>query len=182
MKDPKVIDSKVVFGPARLCYVSVMQRKKFDGDTGEGKYSTNILIPKGESATVEAINKAIAAARSRGITAKWGGKLPKKLGESPMRDGDEKEDDVFGGHWYLNAKTDKRPLVLDVDGSVVEDPEAFYSGVWALASVSFYPYSTGGNNGVACALNALRKVKDGDRLGGGDSSHDFDDLCNDDDL
>ena len=41
-----------------------------------------------------------------------------------------------------------------------------YSGVWAIASVTFFAYDTNGNRGVACGLNNLMKFKDDEKLGG----------------
>lgn len=183
MKDPKIKnETTVIFGPVRLCYTHLLERYKFDGDAGEGKYSTNILIPKKEKKTIEAINGAIEAAIARGITAKWGGRKPKKLADSPLRDGDEREDEAFQNHYFLNAKSSRRPSVTDRSGDPITDAEEVYSGMWGYVSVSFFPYSTGGNNGVGCSINAVRKFKDDDRLGGGgDSSRDFDGFDDDED-
>jgi hypothetical protein len=181
MKQPKQIDTKAIFGPCRLCYVSLLERKKFDGDTGDGKYQCNILIPKNETETINAIKAAIKAATDKGVAGKWGGKMPRKLAESPLRDGDEKEDPTFHGHWYINAKSNQRPAVIDRNREPITDPEDIYSGVWAMCSVSFFPYGTGGNNGIGAGLNTIMKHKDGDRIGGGDSTHDFDGYDDDDD-
>ena len=48
MIDPKVVnDTKVIFGPCRLSYTHVFEKYSPDGD-GEGKFMTNVLIPKSE--------------------------------------------------------------------------------------------------------------------------------------
>ena len=62
MITPKITDSKVVFGPCRLSYTHVFEKHSFDGNPENGKYSTNILIPKTEKETIKAINEAIEAA------------------------------------------------------------------------------------------------------------------------
>lgn len=177
MKQPKVIESKAVFGECRLCYVSLLERKKFDGDQGEGKFGCNILIPKNETETIKAIEAAIKAATDKGVTSKWGGKLPRKLAESPLRDGDEKEDANFHGHWYINAKSNTRPAVIDKHREPLTDAEDVYSGMWAMCSVSFFPYSSGGNNGIGAGLNSVMKVRDGERIGGSDGANDFDEYA-----
>ena len=46
------------------------------------------------------------------------------------------------------------------------DPEEVYSGVYGRASISFYAYNTNGNKGIACWLNNLQKLRDGEPLGG----------------
>ena len=86
MITPQVKENKVIFGPCRLSYTHVFNRYNPDGDQADGKYTTNVLIPKDEKETIEAINKAIAEAKKQAIVSKWGGKEPKKL-DMPLRDG-----------------------------------------------------------------------------------------------
>ena len=38
--------------------------------------------------------------------------------------------------------------------------------MYGRASISFYAYNTNGNRGIACWLNNLQKIKDGEPLGG----------------
>lgn len=180
MIDPKVTnDTKVVFGPCRLSYTHVFNKFSPDGD-GEGKFMTNILIPKSEKKTIEAIKKAIEAAKKAAIVAKWGGKEPKKL-DLPLRDGDDKEDEVYKDHFYLNAKSNSRPGVVDKKCVPIVDEEEVYSGVWAVISVTFYGYDVSGNRGVACGLNNIMKYKDDEHLGGRVSAEsDFGDMGFDD--
>lgn len=185
MIDPKLInETKVVFGPCRLSYTHVFEKYSPEG-AGEGKYMTNILIPKSEKKTIDTINDAINAAKNAAIVSKWGGKEPKKL-ELPLRDGDDKEDEVYAGHFYLNAKSNTRPGIIDRKKVPIVDEEEIYSGVWAVMSVTFYGYDVNGNKGIACGLNNIMKFKDDDHLGGRASAEsdfcgmDFDDEEDDD--
>ena len=184
MIDPKVVnDTKVIFGPCRLSYTHVFEKYSPDGD-GEGKFMTNVLIPKSEKKTIEAIKKAIEAAKKAAIVAKWGGKEPKKL-DLALRDGDEKDDEFYEDHFYLNAKSNTRPGVVDRKKVPIVDEEEVYSGVWAIVSVTFYGYDVSGNKGVACGLNNVMKYKDGEMLGGrasADSDFGGLDMEDDDDL
>ncbi|BFL15915.1 hypothetical protein K190097F3_14160 [Enterocloster clostridioformis] len=41
-----------------------------------------------------------------------------------------------------------------------------YSGVYGRASISFYAFNSSGNRGIACSLNNLQKIADGEPLGG----------------
>ena len=173
----------VVFGPCRLSYTHLFSKYSPDGDPDNGKYMTNVLIPKEEKETVKALNAAIEAAKKAGIVSKWDGKEPKKL-DMPLRDGDEKDDDVYADHFYVNAKSNTRPGIVDKDLTPIVDEEEIYSGVWAYVSVTFYGYDVSGNRGIACGLNNIKKFKDDDKLGGRVSAEsdfaDFDDEDDDD--
>lgn len=180
MITPRIVnDVKVVFGPCRLSYPSLFEKKKFDGDAGDGKYMATVLIPKNEKETINALNKAIEAAKTAGITAKWKGKLPAKLA-LPMVDGDDTDDEYQQGHFTIKAKTSTRPAVTDKKGAPIVDEEEIYGGVWAFVSVTFYAYNAAGNTGVAAALNGVKKFKD-DEPFGQSSAHDFDGIDDEDD-
>lgn len=184
MITPIVKDTKVVFGPCRLSYTHVFSKYAPDGDAANGKYMTNVLVPKEEKETIKAIQQAIDAAKKAAITSKWNGKEPKKL-DMPLRDGDDKEDDeVYSDHFYVNAKSSTRPGVCDKNKTPIVDEDEVYSGVWAIVSVTFYGYDVSGNRGVACGLNNIMKFKDDERLGGRASAEsDFADIdMEDDDL
>lgn len=183
MITPIVKDTKVVFGPCRLSYTHVFSKYAPDGDAASGKYMTNVLIPKEEKETIKAIQQAIEAAKKAAVTSKWGGKEPKKL-DMPLRDGDtdKEDDDVYSGHFYVNAKSNTRPGVCDKNKSPIMDEDEIYSGVWAIVSVTFFGYDVSGNRGVACGLNNIMKFKDGERLGGRASAEtDFADIDMEDD-
>lgn len=180
MKDPKVQDNKVVFGPCRLSYTHLLEKYVPEGG-GEGKYMTNVLIPKSEKKTIAAIESAIESAKKSGIVSKWGGKEPKKL-DMPLHDGDEKDDEIYEGHLYVNAKCNTKPGVVDKNKVAIMDEEEVYSGMWAYISVTFYAYDVNGNKGIACGLNNVMKFKDDERLGGRVSAEaDFEGIGDDDD-
>lgn len=167
MITPIVKETKVVFGPCRLSYTHVFSKYAPDGDAANGKYMTNVLIPKEEKDTIKALQQAIEAAKKAATGSKWGGKEPKKL-DMPLRDGDtdKEDDDVYAGHFFVNAKSTTRPGVCDKNKSPIMDEDEIYSGVWAIVSVTFFGYDVSGNRGVACGLNNIMKFKDGERLGG----------------
>jgi len=181
MITPKVNDTKVVFGPCKLSYTHVFNKYSSDGTDEKGKYQTNVLIPKSEKETVKALQAAIEAAKKAAIVSKWGGKEPKKL-EMPLHDGDDKDDEIYEDMWYVNAKCNTRPGIVDKDMNPITDEEEIYSGVWCYVSVSFFGYDVNGNRGIACGLNHLMKFKDDYKLGGRESvESDFGDLDFDDD-
>jgi ABC-type Na+ efflux pump permease subunit len=67
--------TKVVTGTVRLSYANVWEPKSING--GKEKYSVSLIIPKSDTKTLEAINTAIDAAITEGIS-KFGGKKPNK--------------------------------------------------------------------------------------------------------
>lgn len=177
----KVFDkTKLRIGPYRLSYAHLL--KPYAGPQGEaGKYQANILIPKADTKTVEAINAAVEAAIAEGIVSKWKGQRPKKI-DTPLHDGDDKEDPLYENHYYINAKSTMKPQIVDRKKEIIADEEEVYSGMWAVTTINFYPYEVSGNKGVACALNCVLKYKDDARLGGGSSAEeDFADITLEDD-
>ena len=169
--------TKVVFGPCRLSYTHVFNKYNPDGPEAEGKFMTNVLIPKGEKETIKALEQAINEAKKQGVVNKWGGKEPKKL-DMPLHDGDvDKDDEIYEGCFYINAKSNTRPGIVDKNKVPIVDEEEIYSGVWAIMSVTFYGYDVSGNKGIAVGLNNIMKFKDDERLGGRASAEsDFEDV------
>ena len=157
--------TKVVTGKVRLSYAHIFQ--PFAGEDGkEKKYSVTLLIPKGDKATLSKMKDAIEAAKQLG-TSKWGGKIPPNL-KMPVRDGDAERPDQeeYKGMYFVNCSSKTKPGVVDKDLNAILDPEEVYSGCYARASVNFYPFAVSGNKGVACGLNNIQKLADGDFLGG----------------
>ena len=181
MITPKILrENTVVIGPCRLSYTHVFSKYSPDGK-GDGKYMTNVLIPKDEKETVKAIQAAIEAGKNAAVLSKWGGKLPKKL-DLPLHDGEEKDDEVYEDCYYVNAKCRTRPQIIDKHKQPIVDEDEIYSGVYAFVSLSFYGYDVNGNRGIACGLNNIMKFKDGERLGGRSSAeNDFADIDMEDD-
>lgn len=182
MMKPKIQGTKVVFGPCRLSYAHLLEKYVPKDNAGQGKYMTSVLIPKDEKETIKAIEAAIEEAKKTGLTSKWGGKLPKKY-DHPLRNGDDKEDNPeYAGHFYITAKTDSRPGIVNMKREPIVDEEEVYSGMWAYVSVNAFPYNTNGN-GVSFSLHNVMKFKDDERFGGGrdTAENDFTDLDTEDD-
>ena len=55
---------------------------------------------------------------------------------------------------------------MDTDRNPILSRSEVYSGVYGRASISFYAFNSNGNKGIACGLNNLQKVRDGEPLGG----------------
>lgn len=173
------IDTKVVTGKVRFSYANVWEPKSING--GEEKYSVSLIIPKSDKKTIKAIEKAIDAAKTAGVS-KFGGKIPSVL-KMPLRDGDtdREEDENYADSYFINANCKTKPGIVDRKGQPIIDSTEFYSGCYGRASITFYAFNSNGNKGIACGLNNLMKMEDGEPLGGRSRAEDdFADFIEDD--
>lgn len=169
--------NNVVTGEGRFSYTYL--NKPAEGMNGSAaKYRTKFLIPKSDTATVDALNEAMEKAVQEGIQDKWSGKRPKKFRNWPLQDGDgarEFDGEEFGeeckGCWVLSAsaREDHKPMGYKQVGKkgVPVEPSDVYAGMYGKLLVSFYPYANSGNNSIACSLNGFLKTRDGEAFGGG---------------
>ena len=153
----------------RWSYANVWDPKSIDG--GKPKYSVSLIIPKDDTATVNKIKAAIQAAYEEGQSKlKGNGKTVPPLSaiKNPLRDGDlEKPDDeAYAGCYFVNANSATAPGIVDADRQPIIERSEVYSGVYGRASISFYAFNVNGNRGIACGLNNLQKIRDGEPLGG----------------
>jgi hypothetical protein len=168
--------TKVITGLVRFSYLHIWEPKKID-ENSDAKYSVSLIISKSDTKTVGLIKKAIEAAKEAG-KAKFGGKVPNNL-KSPLRDGDEErpDDPAYENAYFVTANAKSKPGVVDKNRQPIIDQDELYSGCYGHASVTFFAFNTSGNKGIACGLNHLMKVKDGESLGGKSTAeNDFADL------
>lgn len=171
--------TKVITGKVRFSYAHVFEPSAaMEGQ--EKKYSVSLVIPKSDKKTIGKIKEAIEAALLEGA-AKFGGKIP-KVYKNPLRDGDDErpDDEAYENSMFINANSPRKPGIVDENLDAIIDKDDFYSGCYGRASVNFYAFNVSGNKGIACGLNNLQKLEDGERLSGGSSAED--DFGSDDDL
>lgn len=168
---------KVITGPdTRLSYCNVWEPKSING--ADPRYSVSLIIPKDDAATVQAIKAAIAAAYKEGeaTLARGNGRSVPPLSaiKTPLRDGDvERPDDpAYANSWFINAKSKEAPGIVDEHCKRITDHSRCYSGVYGRASVTFYAFNTNGSKGIACALNNIQVLRDGEPLGSRASAED----------
>ena len=119
----------------------------------------------------EAIERAIQAAYEEGeAKLKGNGKSVPSLSvlKTPLRDGDleRPDDEAYRDSYFVNANSITAPGIVDADLQPILDHSEVYSGVYGRVSMNFYAYNTGSAKGIACGLNNLQKLKDGEPLGG----------------
>lgn len=161
---------KVITGPeTRWSYANVWEAKSING--GSPKFSVSLIIPKSDTRTIAKLKAAIEAAYREGeAKLKGNGKTVPPLSsiKTPLRDGDtERPDDpAYTNAYFINANSATAPGIVDADRQPVLDRSEVYSGVYGRASINFYAFNSNGNRGIACGLNNLQKIRDGEPLGG----------------
>ena len=174
--------TKVITGPeTRWSYANVWEAKSING--GAPKFSVSLIIKK-DDPTIEKIKAAIQAAYEEGqAKLKGNGKSVPPLSaiKNPLRDGDlERPDDpAYACAYFVNANNQTAPGIVDADRQPILEHREVYSGVYGRASISFYAFNSAGNRGIACSLNNLQKIHDGEPLGG--HSRAEDDFATDED-
>lgn len=162
--------TKVITGVnTRWSYANVWEAKSING--GKPKFSVSLIIPKDDTATVNKIKAAIQSAYEEGQSKlKGNGKTVPTLSiiKTPLRDGDleRPDDEAYAGCYFINANSASAPGIVDAARQPVIDRSEVYSGVYGRASINFYAFNSNGNKGIACGLNNLQKIKDGEPLGG----------------
>ena len=177
---------KVITGPkTRWSYCNVWEPKAAN-ENAVPKYSVSLIIPKSDTKTIESIKAAIQEAYTEGESKlKGSGKSVPSLKalKTPLRDGDEErpDDEAYKDCYFINANSTTKPGIVDTNCQPIIDRSEVYSGVYGRASINFYAFNSNGNKGIACGLNNLQKVSDGEPLGGRTSAEDdFADFMNDD--
>lgn len=161
---------KVITGTnTRWSYANVWEPKNING--GAPKYSVSLIIPKSDTKTITKIQAAIEAAYKEGeAKLKGNGRSVPALSvlKTPLRDGDTErpDDEAYADAYFINANSASAPGIVDADRQPIIDRSEVYSGVYGRASINFYAFNSNGNKGIACGLNNLQKIKDGEPLGG----------------
>lgn len=162
--------TKVITGVnTRWSYVNAWEAKSING--GASKFSVSLIIPKSDTRTIEKIQAAIQAAYEEGQgKLKGNGKSVPALSvlKTPLRDGDAErpDDEAYADAYFINANSATAPGIVDADRNPILDRSEVYSGVYGRASINFYAFNSNGNKGIACGLNNLQKIRDGEPLGG----------------
>ena len=162
--------TKVITGvKTRWSYANVWEPKSING--GAPKYSVSLIIPKSDTVTVGKIKDAIKAAYEEGQSKlKGNNKSVPALSsiKTPLRDGDldRPDDATYKGCYFINANSATAPGIVDAARQPILERSEVYSGVYGRASINFYAFNSNGNKGIACGLNNLQKISDGEPLGG----------------
>ena len=178
--------TKVITGVnTRWSYVNAWEPKSING--GAPKYSVSLIIPTSDTKTIEKIQAGIQAGVGEGQGKQNGsGEAVPALSvlKTPLRDGDAErpDDEAYADSYFVNANSGTAPGIVDADRQPIIDRSEVYSGVYGRASINFYAFNSNGNKGIACGLNNLQKIRDGEPLGGKSRAEDDFDTEDDDDF
>ena len=161
------MSTRVVTGKVRFSYFSALTARKNEMN-GKEEFSTQVLVPKSDTETVNQLKAAAKAA----LTAKFGDKIPKTV-RNPLRDGDtEVKSDgsplgpEYAGHYFFNTKSTAKPGAVDAHGHDIIGSADIVSGDFGRVSLNAYAYDQAGNKGVSYGLNNIMLLAKGDSLGG----------------
>lgn len=161
----------ITTGKVRLSFCHIWEPQAPQNGQGDPKYSVTILIPKTDTATLNAIYTEMAAAEQQGVASKWGGVKP-PIVKNPLYDGDgvRPSGEPFGeecrGCMVMTASAKNQPSVVDLQVQPILNRADVYSGCYARVSINFFAYAQNGNKGIGCGLNAIQKIEDGEPLSG----------------
>ena len=159
--------TRVTTGEVRTSYFSALQARKNEMN-GKDEFSTQILIPKADTATLSAMK----AAAKEALQAKFGDKVPKNVRNLLGAAATETKTDgsplgrEYAGHFFCNVKSTSKPGAIDAHGNDLIGSDDIVSGDYIRASLNAYAYSQAGNNGVSFGLNNILLVRKGEPLGG----------------
>jgi hypothetical protein len=168
-------NKKLMIRNARVSYVTVDEPRAIT-EGGKLYYSVSVIIEKDNPAVAEYIE----ACRNIMKEQKWDD-AQIKLADKGIRDGSKErpEDDAYTNRYFLNAKSERKPLLIDKARREVS-PEKIYSGCYCNVSISMYPYDKAKRKGVGVGLRGIQFVEDGNPLGSTVSKDEFDQLETDD--
>lgn len=174
-------NKKVITQIFRVSFPHLTEASAMDPDDDK-KFSVAMLIPKTVSLSKPVLNNkgkkisiSMVEALTNAATDKWGDKAPKliegfKKSEKgwPIKNGDDKADlEGYEGHWVVkaSAKEDKQPGFINLSKESI-DPEEFYAGCYARATLIACAWQNKWGKGVSFSLMNLAKVKEGEKFGG----------------
>jgi len=173
--------TKVVTGECRFSYANLWEAKAMD-EKSKPKYSVSLIIPKSD--TIEKVKAAIQAAYDEGKSKLSNGKSVPSLNsiKTPLRDGDtdRPDDEAYANSYFVNANSITAPGIVDADRQQILTHSEIYSGIYGRASITFYAFNTKTSRGIACGLQNVQKLRDGDPLGGHSSAEE--DFADDEDF
>ena len=175
---------KIKLNNVRLSFAQLFEAKTVNGE-GKPAFSASFLI-KPTDPQVKAINDAIdAVAKDKwGIKAEANLKVMRTGDKTCLHSGDLKANyDGFEGMMFVSARNPLRPLVLDVDRSLLSAESGRpYSGCYVNVSLELWAQDNNYGKRVNATLMGVQYFGEGESFSGGGIAEidDFDDLSAED--
>lgn len=170
--------SGIITPEARLSYPFIFEPQPPNKPDGTPKYGAALLFDEDADLT------ELKQAAFNVVVEKFGEKKAKELVKSgkykfiggshhTIRTDVESKPFPEGTAAFINARSNNQPGVVSrvPDPNTgkpqrITDPQEIYPGAIVKALVNPYWYDVDGNRGVAWGLNAIQKIRDGERLDG----------------
>lgn len=168
-------NNKLMTPKFRVSFPQVFEPRAV-GESTKKKYSMVMLFSVAEIDKSPEAKKQwadmIAAAKFI-ANEKWPKGIPANL-QWPFRKGEEKEQyQGYGpGVIFVTATTTTRPGLVDERKVAIINPEDFYAGCYARATVNPYAWTYMGKNGVSFGLQNIQKLADGEPFSGRTNAED----------
>lgn len=148
-------------GIASYPFLDQPRKSDFNPDA-KPQYSTDIIFNSLEelSELESLINK---------LVSETFGKTPKNF-KHPIKNGTGKENSKgelqqeYQNKVFITVKSTEKPEIVDACVEAISGSE-IYGGCHIKTSVNVVPYDVRGNKGVSLYLNAVQKIKGGDKFG-----------------
>ena len=154
------MSNRVTTGEVRLSWPRLHELKpRVPG--GRPTISTAVLLPKTDTATLEAVKSAVAQAAAD----RWGAQPPRGLRMPNLRDGDAPAAyPEQAGYWVVNLTAWRLVPVVGRDLTPVDasDPSVVFGGQKARVALSAFAYDRPDARGVSLGLDMVQI------LGGGE--------------
>ena len=160
-----IMATKVITGKVRASFVHIFEPQSVNGS--EPKYSCSFIIPKSDTETIGKIREAVEEAQS-GRREQVGREDPAEPEAAPAR----RRHRAPGRSRRTPTPTSSTPTAASGPAwwtaGACPSPTRWmvYSGCYVRASITFYPFNTNGNRGIACGLQNIQKWCDGEPLNG----------------
>ena len=175
-----VVNGNRFYVQGRIAYEHLMRPYKGEQSEQE-QYSCCVIIPGDDTDSIQAVEQAVKAAKTKAIAEKWGGREPYQM-QLPLRDGHEPRKDgsprgpEFQGNKFFNAKSNRKVPVQNRDKAPIMNESEVYSGMWAIVCCTVFSFDKSGNRGLSIGLEAVLKTADDEAFGGGLGDRAFDDI------
>lgn len=172
------INTRIVTDPAhpvRFSYFKAITGKmEYNKKKKEEEriWSTMTLIPKSDKGTIKRFKALIEDVAAE----KWGENIPKTLkisfrdgdkeGKGGVPEGTEAGTAPYGGNYFVSARSDRQPGVVDRDRQPILDASGVQSGDYGCISFNCYAWENEHGKGIAFGLGNIQFIKKGEALGG----------------